>query len=48
MNHPDLRDRLYELLEHDHLPRSVGSRVVELIVSIIVIDVVAMILASVP
>jgi len=45
---PDLRDRLYELLEHDHLPYSVGSRFVRLIVAIIVIDVMAMILASVP
>jgi len=43
-----LRDRLYELLEHDHLPYSVGSRFVRLIVCIIVIDVMAMILASVP
>jgi voltage-gated potassium channel len=45
---PNLRDRLYELLEHDHLPYSVGSRFVRLIVSIIIIDVLAMILASVP
>ena len=45
---PDLRDRLYELLEHDHLPYSAGSRFVRLIVAIIVIDVLAMILASVP
>ena len=45
---PDLRDRLYELLEHDHLPYSVGSRFVRLIVAIIVVDVLAMILASVP
>jgi voltage-gated potassium channel len=45
---PDLRDRLYELLEHDHLPYSVGSRFVRLIVAIIIIDVLAMILASVP
>ena len=45
---PDLRDRLYELLEHDHLPHSVGSRFVRLIVVIIVIDVLAAILASVP
>ena len=45
---PDLRDRLYELLEHDHLPYSVGSRFVRLIVAIIVLDVMAMILASVP
>jgi len=48
LNDPDLRDRLYELLEHDHLPYSVGSRFVRLIVFIIVIDVLAMILASVP
>jgi len=48
LNDPDLRDRLYELLEHDHLPYSVGSRFVRLIVSIIIIDVLAMILASVP
>src|SRR6202011_3053958 len=45
---PDLRDRLYELLEHDHLPYSVGSRFVRLIIAIIVIDVLAAILASVP
>jgi voltage-gated potassium channel len=45
---PDLRDRLYELLEHDHLPHSVGSRLVRLIVAVIVVDVLAMILASVP
>ncbi|HEY5310483.1 MAG TPA: cyclic nucleotide-gated ion channel, partial [Casimicrobiaceae bacterium] len=48
LNDPDLRDRLYELLEHDHLPYSVGSGFVRLNVSIIVIDVLAMILASVP
>jgi voltage-gated potassium channel len=45
---PNLRDRLYELLEHDHLPYSVGSRFVRMIVGIIIIDVLAMILASVP
>jgi voltage-gated potassium channel len=48
LNDPDLRDRLYELLEHDHLPYSVGSRFVWLIISVIIIDVLAMILASVP
>jgi voltage-gated potassium channel len=47
-NDPDLRDRLYELLEHDHLPYSVGSRFVRLIVFIIALDVVTMTLASVP
>jgi voltage-gated potassium channel len=48
LNDPDLRDRLYELLEHDHLPYSVGSRFVRLIVCIIVLDVAATVLASVP
>jgi len=47
LNDPDLRDRLYELLEHDHLPYSIGSRFVRLIIAIIIIDVLAMILASV-
>jgi len=45
---PDLRDRLYGLLEHDHLPHSAGSRFVQLIIAIIVVDVLAMIFASVP
>ena len=44
---PSLRDRLYELLEHDHLPNSVGSRFVRVIVAVIVIDVLTMIFASV-
>ena len=48
LNDPDLRDRLYELLEHDHLPYSIGSRFVRLIIAIIIIDVLATILASVP
>ncbi len=48
LNDPNLRDRLYELLEHDHLPYSVGSRFVRLIVAIVMLDVLAMILASVP
>ncbi|MDA9403329.1 cyclic nucleotide-gated ion channel [Bradyrhizobium sp. CCBAU 45389] len=45
---PDLRDRLYELLEHDPLAYSVGSRFIQLIIAVIVLNVVAMILASVP
>jgi len=45
---PDLRDRLYELLEHDHHPRSIGSRFIRLIIAIIILDVLAMVLASVP
>src|ERR1700694_4979345 len=47
-NNPNLRDRLYELLEHDHLPYSVGSPLVRVIVCIIILDVLAMTLASVP
>ncbi|CAN5351040.1 cyclic nucleotide-gated ion channel [soil metagenome] len=47
-NAQDLRGRLYRLLEHDHLPHSAGARLVRLIVAIIVIDVLAMILISVP
>jgi voltage-gated potassium channel len=45
---PDLRDRLYGLLEHDNLPYSVGSRFARMMISIIIVDVLAMILASVP
>ncbi len=48
LNAPNLRDRLYELLEHDQLPYSLGSRFAQLIVCIIIIDVLAMVLASVP
>lgn len=48
LNDPNLRDRLYELLEHSHLPHSVGSRFAQLIVAIVVLDVLAMVLASVP
>ncbi|WP_063682413.1 cyclic nucleotide-gated ion channel [Bradyrhizobium stylosanthis] len=45
---PNLRDRLYELLEHDPLAYSVGSRFIQLIIGVIVLNVAAMILASVP
>lgn len=48
LNDPNLRDRLYELLEHSDLPHSVGSRFAHLIVAIVVLDVLAMIFASVP
>lgn len=44
----NLRDRLYELLEHEHLADSVGSRLVRLIIFIVILDVLAMTLASVP
>ncbi len=47
-NAPGLRERLYQLLEHDHLPHSAGSRLARLIVAIVVADVLAMILISVP
>lgn len=42
------RDRLCQLLEHDHPPRSAGSRLAHLIVGLIIVDVLAMILISVP
>ncbi|MES1150199.1 MAG: ion transporter, partial [Bradyrhizobium guangdongense] len=45
---PNLRDRLYELLEHDPLAYSAGSGFIQLIVTVIMLDVVAMVLASVP
>ncbi|MCK1722817.1 cyclic nucleotide-gated ion channel [Bradyrhizobium sp. 141] len=45
---PNLRDRLYELLEHDPLAYSVGSRFIQIIIGVIVLNVAAMILASVP
>ncbi len=48
MRDPNLRDRLYELLEHDPLAYSVGSRFIQIIIGVIVLNVAAMILASVP
>ncbi|PPQ19170.1 cyclic nucleotide-binding protein [Bradyrhizobium sp. AC87j1] len=45
---PNLRDRLYELLEHDPLAYSAGSRFIQIIIGVIVLNVAAMILASVP
>ncbi|UFW46851.1 MULTISPECIES: cyclic nucleotide-gated ion channel [Bradyrhizobium] len=48
LSDPDLRDRLYELLEHDPLAYSVGSRFIQLIIAVIVLNVAAMVLASVP
>ncbi len=45
---PDLRDRLYELLEHDPLAYSAGSRFIKFIIGVIVLDVLTMILTSVP
>jgi voltage-gated potassium channel len=45
---PNLRDRLYELLEHDPLAYSAGAHFIQVIVVVIMLDVVAMTLASVP
>ena len=48
LSDPNLRDRLYELLEHDPLAYSIGSRFIQLIIGVIVLNVAAMVLASVP
>src|SRR6478752_3443874 len=45
---PNVRDRLYDLLEHDPLAYSAGSRFIQIIIGVIVLNVAAMILASVP
>ncbi|UPJ56387.1 cyclic nucleotide-gated ion channel [Bradyrhizobium sp. 192] len=45
---PNVRDRLYELLEHDPLAYSAGSRFIQIIIGVIVLNVAAMVLASVP
>ncbi|RXH24897.1 cyclic nucleotide-binding protein [Bradyrhizobium nanningense] len=45
---PNMMDRLYELLEHDPLAYSAGSRFIQIIIGVIVLNVVAMVLASVP
>src|SRR5260370_39345193 len=47
LNDPNLRDRLYELLEHDQLPYSAGSRFAQLIVCVIIIELLSMILSCV-
>jgi len=48
LNDPDLRDRLYELLEHDHPAGAPGARVVGLLTLVIILDVTTTVLASVP
>lgn len=48
LSDPNLRDQLYELLEHDDGSYSFGSRFIRLITLVIVLDVTAMTLASVP
>jgi voltage-gated potassium channel len=44
----DLRRRLYDLLEHDNLPRTPSARLAHLIIAIVILNVAAMVLASVP
>ena len=44
----DLRRRLYDLLEHDNLPHTPSARLAHAIIAIVVINVGAMVLASVP
>src|SRR3977135_1596773 len=44
----DLRRRIYDLLEHDNLPHTPSAHLAHAIIAIIVINVVAMVLASVP
>jgi voltage-gated potassium channel len=48
LSDPNLRDQLYELLEHDDGSYSFGSRFIRLITLVIVLDVAAMTLTSVP
>jgi voltage-gated potassium channel len=48
LSDPDLRDRLYELLEHDHPAGAPGARVVGLITLVIILDVTTTVMASVP
>jgi voltage-gated potassium channel len=48
LSDPNLRDQLYELLEHDDGSYSFGSRLIRLITLVIVLDVTAMTLTSVP
>jgi voltage-gated potassium channel len=48
LNDPDLRDRLYELLEHDHPAGAPGARVIGLLILVIILDVTTTVLASVP
>ena len=44
----DLRRRLYDLLEHDNLPHTPSAHLAHAIIAIVVINVAAMVLASVP
>ena len=44
----DLRRRVHELLEHDNIAHTPSARLAHLIIVIVVINVSAMVLASVP
>ena len=44
----DLRRRVYDLLEHDNIPHTPSARLAHALIAIVVINVTAMVLASVP
>ena len=44
----DLRRRVYDLLEHDNLPHTPSARLARLIIAVVIINVITMVLASVP
>lgn len=48
MQDHDLRRRVYDLLEHDNIARTPSAHLAHLIIAIVVINVSAMVLASVP
>ncbi len=48
MQEHDLRHRIYDLLEHDNLPHTPSARLAHAIIAIVIINVAAMVLASVP
>lgn len=48
MQEHDWRHRVYDLLEHDNLPHTAGAQIATLIVVTVVVDVAAMVMASVP
>ncbi len=44
----DLCRRVYDLLEHDNVPHTASARLAHLIIAIVIINVISMLLASVP
>ncbi|WP_291860022.1 cyclic nucleotide-gated ion channel [Bradyrhizobium sp.] len=44
----DLRRLVYDLLEHDNIPHTASARLAHLIIAVIIINVITMVLASVP